>query len=114
MSDCIFCKIRDGEIPADFVHQDEICLGFLDINPVAPNHVVLIPREHISTINELETRHEQSIGHIFTVAAKIAKDLEMATSGYRVVVNCNADGGQEVFHIHFHLLGGRRLSWPPG
>jgi len=114
MSECIFCKIVSGEIPAEIVFQDEICLAFKDINPAAPVHVLVIPKIHITTLNDLTGEHESITGHILTVAKNIARDLGMAENGYRVVVNCNSDGGQAVFHIHFHLLGGRQLAWPPG
>ena len=114
MSDCIFCKIVSGEIPSEIVFQDDVCLAFRDINPGAPTHVLIIPKEHIATLNDLTPQHESVVGHILLVAKKIAGQLGVAESGYRVVANCNSDGGQAVFHIHFHLLGGRQLSWPPG
>jgi histidine triad (HIT) family protein len=114
MSDCIFCKIVAGEIPSEIVFQDDVCLAFRDINPGAPTHVLIIPKEHIATLNDLTPQHESVVGHILLVAKKIAGQLGVGESGYRVVANCNSDGGQAVFHIHFHLLGGRRLSWPPG
>lgn len=114
MSDCIFCKIRDGLIPATIIHRDETCLAFEDINPAAPRHLVIIPTRHIATLNEIGAESEESIGHVFTVAAELADRFGFADSGYRIVANCNADGGQEVFHVHFHLIGGRKLAWPPG
>jgi histidine triad (HIT) family protein len=114
MSDCIFCKIVAGEIPSDIVYQDDVCLAFKDINPGAPTHVLIIPKEHIATLNDLTPDHRSAVGHILLVAKQIAGQLGVDASGYRVVANCNSDGGQAVFHIHFHLLGGRRLSWPPG
>lgn len=114
MSDCIFCKIVAGEIPSDIVFEDDVCLAFKDINPGAPEHILIIPKEHIATLNDLAPQHESAVGHILLVAKEIAGRLGVAESGYRVVANCNSDGGQAVFHIHFHLLGGRRLSWPPG
>lgn len=113
MSECIFCKIASGEIPAEIVFQDDVCLAFKDINPAAPVHVLVIPKEHIPTLNDLAPEHESITGHILTVAKTIARDLGVAESGYRMVANCNSDGGQAVFHIHFHLLGGRQLAWPP-
>jgi histidine triad (HIT) family protein len=114
MSDCIFCKIVAGEIPSEIVFQDDVCLAFKDINPGAPTHILIIPKEHIATLNDLTPQHESVVGHILLVAKEIASQLGVAESGYRVVANCNSDGGQAVFHIHFHLLGGRQLSWPPG
>lgn len=114
MSDCIFCRIVAGEIPADVVYQDDVCLAFSDINPGAPTHILIIPKEHIATLNDLTPEHESTVGHILLVAKKIAGQRGVDASGYRVVANCNSDGGQAVFHIHFHLLGGRKLSWPPG
>jgi histidine triad (HIT) family protein len=114
MSDCIFCKIRDGEIPAEVVYSDDACLAFKDIHPAAPVHVVVIPKEHIATLNDVGAQQAPVIGALFTAVGKVAESLGVAESGYRLVANCNADAGQEVFHIHFHLLGGRSLNWPPG
>jgi len=114
MGDCIFCKIVAGEIPSDIVFQDDVCLAFRDINPGAPVHILIIPKEHIATLNDLTPEQESTVGHILLAAKKIAGQLGVDASGYRVVANCNSDGGQVVFHIHFHLLGGRKLSWPPG
>lgn len=114
MSDCLFCKILDGDIPAEIVHETTTTLAFRDINPQAPTHVLIIPREHISTINDLDDRHEALVGSLFTAARQIAADAGLADDGYRVVMNCNEGAGQSVFHIHLHLLGGRPLSWPPG
>jgi len=112
--DCLFCKIRDGKIPAKIVHRDDHCIGFEDIRPQAPTHVLFIPVEHIETVNDLSVEDREKVGHLFLAAAKLAKDRGFAGNGYRVVMNCNADAGQTVFHIHLHLLGGRPLSWPPG
>ena len=114
MSDCIFCKIAAGEIPADLVYEDDQVVGFRDLNPQAPTHVLLIPRRHIASINELRPEDEAIIGRLYTAAAKVAAQEGFAESGYRTVINCNEDGGQTVFHVHLHLLGGRRMSWPPG
>ena len=114
MSECIFCKIVRGEIPSEIVFQDDVCLAFRDINPGAPTHILIIPKEHIATLNDLAPEHESTVGHILLVAGEIAGQMGVAASGYRVVANCNSDGGQAVFHIHFHLLGGRQLTWPPG
>jgi histidine triad (HIT) family protein len=114
MSDCLFCKIRDGHIPAKVVYRDEVCLGFEDINPQAPTHVLFIPLQHIATVNDVTAEERETVGHLFTAAAKLAKQRGFADSGYRVVMNTNRDAGQTVFHIHLHLLGGRHLGWPPG
>lgn len=114
MSDCIFCQIIDGSIPAQIVYQDDVCLAFHDIDPKAPTHVLLIPKRHIESLDKLTASDQDAMGHIVTTAARLARELGVADGGYRLVANCNADGGQVVFHIHFHLLGGRQLSWPPG
>ena len=114
MSDCIFCKIAAGEIPADLVYEDDQVVGFRDLNPQAPTHVLLIPRKHIASINELQPEDEAIIGRLYSAAAKVAAQEGFAESGYRTVINCNDDGGQTVFHVHLHLLGGRRMNWPPG
>lgn len=112
--DCLFCKIAAGSIPAKIVYRDDIMVAFEDINPQAPHHIILIPLKHIDTLNNLQPEDNQMIGHMVQSAAKLAKQLNIAGEGYRLVANCNAGAGQSVFHIHFHLLGGRRLSWPPG
>ena len=114
MSDCIFCKIAAGEIPADLVYEDDQVVGFRDLNPQAPTHVLLIPRRHIASLNELQPEDEAIIGRLYSAAAKVAAQEGFAETGYRTVINCNEDGGQTVFHVHLHLLGGRRMSWPPG
>lgn len=114
MNDCIFCKIINGEIPSEKVYEDELVLSFKDINPEAPSHVLIIPKKHISSLNELKEEDEKIISHVFMVAKEIAEKLGIANSGYRIVTNCGEDGGQTVSHIHFHLLGGRSLQWPPG
>ncbi len=107
---CVFCKIVKKEIPAKVVYEDEKVMAFHDINPQAPVHVLVIPKEHIPTLNDLEEKHKELIGHIFLVIKEIAKELGIAESGYRVLVNCNRDGGQEIYHLHFHLLGGKPLG----
>lgn len=112
--DCLFCKIIKGEIPSTKVYEDELVYAFNDITPVAPVHVLIIPKEHISSAVEVEEKNSAVIGHIFAVANKISKDLGIDKSGFRIVNNCGEDGGQTVHHIHFHLLGGRNLTWPPG
>ncbi|WP_027625039.1 histidine triad nucleotide-binding protein [Clostridium lundense] len=114
MNDCIFCKIISGEIPSEKVYEDELVLSFKDISPEAPAHVLIIPKKHISSLNELKEEDEKIISHVFMVATEIVKKLGIADSGYRIVTNCGEDGGQTVSHIHFHLLGGRSLQWPPG
>ena len=114
MSDCLFCKILDGEIPADVIYESDTALAFRDISPQAPTHVLIIPRKHISTINDLEPDDEELVGTLFSAARKIAADEGVADDGYRVVMNCNAGAGQSVFHIHLHMLGGRGMGWPPG
>lgn len=112
--DCIFCKIIKKQIPCEIVYEDDKVIGFKDISPQAPVHVVIIPKVHVAGVNNLEEEHNEIIGHIFIVAKKIAADLGVADSGYRVVTNCGEAAGQSVGHIHFHLLGGRMLKWPPG
>ncbi len=110
MSDCIFCKIIAGEIPSKQVYKDDLVTAFYDINPLAPVHVLIVPNEHIPSVNEVEERHEAVLGRMFTVAKKIAAEHGIAEGGYRLVVNTGADGGQEVFHLHMHLLGGRKMG----
>lgn len=109
----IFKRIIDREIPADIVYEDDQCLAFRDIRPQAPTHVLVIPKKEIPTLDDLTTGDEPLIGHLFLAMKQIAAQLGLE-DGYRVVVNCGRDAGQEVFHLHFHLLGGRRLGWPPG
>ncbi len=110
MSDCIFCKIADGEIPATVVFEDDELLAFEDVNPRAPVHVLIIPKEHLSTMNDPGPEHETLLGRMMLLASRIAKERGVSEGGYRVLVNCNADGGQEVFHLHMHVIGGRRLG----
>ena len=114
MSDCLFCKIRDGQISADLVYQDDRTIAFRDINPQAPVHILIVPRDHIPTLNDLLPEHNELVGHLFQLAARIAKEQQVADSGYRCLFNCNRQAGQTVWHIHLHLLGGRHLGWPPG
>jgi histidine triad (HIT) family protein len=114
MSDCLFCKFVSGEIQPDVVYQDEDVLAFRDINPQAPTHVLVIPKRHISTLNDLQPEDGVLMGKLYLAAAKVAEQEGIAESGYRTLVNCNAEAGQTVFHIHLHLLGGRRMNWPPG
>lgn len=114
MSDCLFCKIRDGKIPAKIVYSDDDALAFEDIQPQAPTHVLVIPRRHIPTLNDVTEADRQLVGHLYVVAAKIAKERGHAENGWRAVMNCNRDASQTVFHIHLHVLGGRKFGWPPG
>lgn len=114
VEDCIFCKIAAGVIPSTVVYEDEKILAFRDINPEAPTHILIIPKKHIKSINDIDSSDEGLIGYIFTAAKNIAKAEGIDESGYRIVSNCGDNGGQTVPHIHFHLLGGRSLSWPPG
>ncbi len=114
MTDCLFCKMVSGEIPPDIVYEDDEVLAFNDINPQAPTHVLIIPKKHIATLNEASDEDTQVLGRLNIVAAQLANKLGFAEDGYRVVMNCNADGGQAVYHIHLHLLGGRSMAWPPG
>jgi len=111
---CIFCKIAGGEIPATKVYEDEDVLAFRDLHPQAPTHILVIPRKHIATVNDLDESDAVLIGKLFLAAKKIAANEGFAENGYRVVMNTNRDGGQTVFHIHLHLLAGRTLHWPPG
>lgn len=111
MSDeTIFSKIIRREIPADILYQDELVTAFRDINPRAPVHILIIPNVFIPTVNDVEPEHEIALGRLFTVAKRLAKELEIADNGYRLIVNCNTHGGQEVYHIHMHLLGGAALG----
>ncbi len=114
MSDCLFCKIVKGEIPTDFIYEDDDVVAFNDLNPQAPHHFLCIPKQHIATTNELEGEQAQIIGKLFLAAKSIAADRGVAEDGYRLVMNCNQHGGQTVFHIHLHVLAGRPMSWPPG
>ena len=114
MTDCLFCKIIDGEMPGDIVYENDNVLAFKDINPIAPVHILVIPKEHIATLNDLEEKHTQTMGELFLAAKKIAIEKGISASGYRTVFNCNKDAQQTVFHIHLHLIAGRQMSWPPG
>lgn len=114
MSDCLFCKIIAGDIPADIVYQNDHVLAFRDINPQAPVHALIIPRQHIATLNDIQPTHAQLLGQMYLAAREIAGEEGIDGPGYRTVMNCNAQAGQTVFHIHLHLLGGRALGWPPG
>jgi len=111
---CIFCKIGAGEIPSEKVYEDEAVMAFRDIDPQAPEHILLIPRRHIPTTLDLGQADQELVGRIFLVANQLAQKFGFAEDGFRIVNNCNADGGQVVWHLHFHLLGGRKMGWPPG
>ena len=112
--ECLFCKMANGQIKPDIVYENEAVLAFKDINPQAPVHVLVIPKKHIATLNDLEPNHEVLIGELYLTAKKVARQLGIADGGYRTVMNCNADAGQTVFHLHLHVLGGRQLGWPLG
>ena len=114
MTDCLFCKMASGDIKPDIVFENDDVLAFRDINPQAPTHVLIIPKKHIASINDIQAEEEVLVGKLYTTAQTIAKQEGFAEGGYRVVMNCGEDAGQTVFHIHLHLLGGRQLSWPPG
>lgn len=114
MTDCLFCKMIAGEIKPDTVYEDDRVLAFRDISPQAPMHILVIPKQHISTLNDLNEDDAQLMGELTLAAAKVAKQEGVAEAGYRTVMNCNAAGGQTVFHIHMHVLAGRSLVWPPG
>lgn len=111
--DCVFCKIAAGEIPSTAVYQDELAYAFADINPQAPVHIVIIPREHIGSLAEAGVGHRTLLGHLMRAAAEIARKKGLA-KGYRVVVNTGDEGGRTVDHLHLHLMGGRQMTWPPG
>jgi len=114
MSDCLFCKIIAGEIPAGKIYEDEDILGFKDINPQAPQHVLFVPKRHISTLNDLQPDDATLVGKLYLAAKQYAAETGVAEEGYRAVMNCNALAGQTVFHIHLHMLAGRPMHWPPG
>jgi histidine triad (HIT) family protein len=114
MSDCLFCRIAGGQIPASIVHQDDQLVAFKDINAQAPLHVLVVPRRHIAALNDLSAADDELVGAMVRLAGSLAKQAGYDERGYRTVFNCNADAGQTVFHIHLHLLAGRRLAWPPG
>jgi len=114
MNECLFCKMVSGAIPCDKVYENEYVLAFRDIDPKAPTHILIIPKKHIKTLNKINENDQDLLGELLLTAKKIAKDEGIDTSGYRTVINCNSDGGQTVFHIHMHLLGGRQMAWPPG
>ncbi len=112
--DCLFCKIGKKEIPAKIVHEDELCVAFEDINPQAPTHILVIPRQHIAGLNDAVAEDAPLLGHLQLVAARLAQERGFAEAGYRTLFNTGRGAGQTVFHVHLHLLGGRNFSWPPG
>ncbi|MBX3236689.1 MAG: histidine triad nucleotide-binding protein [Nitrospiraceae bacterium] len=114
MSNCIFCRIVEGGIPAKVLYQDDKALVFEDINPQAPVHLLVIPKRHVASVHECQQADESLMGHLLLTCAKVAGMKDVAASGYRVVTNVGADSGQTVFHLHLHVLGGRHLAWPPG
>jgi len=113
-NNCLFCRIIAGEVPSKHVYSDDQVFAFQDVNPQAPRHTLICPREHLATLNDVTPQHETLMGHVVRVAGDLAKKAGDAETGYRLVANCQAGAGQSVFHIHFHLLGGRRFHWPPG
>ncbi len=114
MSDCLFCGIADGKIKANLVYQDDAMVAFKDIAPKAPVHILIIPRKHIASVLDIDAGDGTMIGQIFQLAGRLAREQGIADSGFRVVANSGADAGQSVFHLHYHLLGGRQMTWPPG
>jgi len=111
---CLFCQIAKRELDSDIVYEDDHVVAFSDIQPQAPIHKLIIPRQHIETLNDLNIEHNEIIAHMILTATKLAEDLKIDQDGYRVIFNCNRNGGQAVYHIHLHLLGGRQMTWPPG
>jgi histidine triad (HIT) family protein len=114
MNDCLFCGVVEGRVKGDIVYRDESVVAFRDIRPQAPVHILIVPRKHVATVLDLEASDSAVVGQIFLLIAKLAREQGVAESGFRVVVNSGADAGQSVFHVHFHLLGGRPFRWPPG
>ena len=114
MTDCLFCKIIDGEIPSDTVYENDDIVAFKDVNPHSPTHILIVPRKHIATINDLKGEDAKIMGEMMLAAQGIAKSEGIAESGFRLVINTNDDAGQTVHHIHMHLMGGRNMAWPPG
>lgn len=112
--DCLFCRIVKGEIPAELLHQDDFAIAIRDINPQAPTHLLVIPKQHIESLDDASLKHEPLLGHLLRVAARLANTEGLAEGGYRTVINNGAGAGQSVFHLHVHVLGGRPMNWPPG
>lgn len=111
---CLFCRIIAGDVPGDLIHQDERCVAFRDINPQAPMHVLIVPREHLESLDEASQKDEALLGHLLRIGARLANDQGYADSGYRTVINTGAGAGQSVLHLHAHVLAGRPMNWPPG
>ena len=111
---CIFCKIIAGQIPSKMIYEDEVCVAFSDMSPQAPMHLLVIPREHFASLEKAEKSQKETLGHLLLTCAEIARQQGLAEKGYRIVINTNNDGGQTVFHLHLHLLGGRQFIFPPG
>ena len=114
VANCLFCKVVAGDMPASIVYEDDRCLAFTDINPRAPTHVLVIPREHIPTVGAATPEQEGLLGHLLLAAHEVARKAGIAEKGYRLAINCGADAGQAVPHLHVHVLGGRKMAWPPG
>jgi histidine triad (HIT) family protein len=114
MAGCVFCQVLSGDIPAELVHDDDVCIAFRDIQPQAPVHVLVVPREHLARISDMAPEHEALVGHLFQVAAQVARQEGISEAGYRLVINCGPHGQQAVDHLHVHVLGGRQMTWPPG
>ncbi len=114
MTDCLFCKLVNRQLPAVIVFESDTVFAFKDIEPQAPHHVLIIPKKHISTLNDLRIEDSGLISEMVLTATQIARELKIDASGYRTLFNCNDEGGQDIYHIHLHLLGGRKMNWPPG
>ena len=114
LEDCTFCKVVAGEITSSKVYEDDVCFAFNDLHPQAPTHILVVPREHVDSLDKAGETHKETLGHLLLTAADIAREQGFAGNGYRVVINTNADGGQTVFHLHVHLLAGRPFVFPPG
>jgi histidine triad (HIT) family protein len=114
MNDCIFCKIVSGEIPCERVYEDDVCIAFTDLNPQAPTHILVIPRQHLDLLDKADQKNKEMLGHLLVSSAEIARQRGFSDDGYRLVINTNGDGGQTVFHLHVHLLAGRPFVFPPG
>ena len=113
MADCVFCRIIEKEIPADFVYEDELVVAFKDANPAAPHHYLVVPREHIETVNDADEGNQEVLGRLFVAAGNIARKFGFDEGGYRCIVNCNRDAGQVIFHLHMHLMAGKAMGWSP-
>ena len=113
-ANCLFCRIIDGEIPAELIHRDEQCVVIRDVNPQAPTHILVIPRDHLESLDDAARQDEMMLGHLLRTAARLANEQGLNESGYRTVINTGAGAGQSVFHLHVHVLGGRQMNWPPG